>query len=154
MLTPVVRWESASSRSDDDRRAFSTSFERLFSIVARARSSAPAAASTSRTSNPACAKTWAIPLPIVPAPITPIFLRVSIPVIIARSHGERVRSRPSDELALDVADSGAKVIDEFDSHPVGCLFENPDRRARSQRPQWRPFRVRVQKYRGGFGDDA
>src|SRR5687768_9874803 len=55
-------------------RPFSTNLPRLFSIDSRARSSAVAAASISRTSNPACANTWAMPLPIVPAPTTPIRL--------------------------------------------------------------------------------
>ena len=41
-------------------------------MVAFALSSAGADTSTSRTSNPRCANVWAIPLPIVPEPTTPI----------------------------------------------------------------------------------
>src|SRR6187549_751592 len=40
-------------------------------MVARALSIAAADASCSLTSNPDCANTWAMPLPMVPAPITP-----------------------------------------------------------------------------------
>ena len=43
-------------------------------MVPRARSSIGCATSTSFTENPDCENTWAIPLPIVPAPITPTVL--------------------------------------------------------------------------------
>ena len=45
-----------------------------FSMVALARSSSGCAVSTSRTVHPACANTWAMPLPIVPAPTIPTVL--------------------------------------------------------------------------------
>ena len=43
-------------------------------MPAFARSIAAGTVSHSRTSNPDWANTWAMPLPIVPAPITPIVL--------------------------------------------------------------------------------
>src|SRR6266542_296767 len=78
MFVPVVRRASAASRSPRESLPFSTNFSRLFSIVSRARSRAGAAMSMSWTSNPAWANTWAIPLPIVPAPITPTRLMSGI----------------------------------------------------------------------------
>src|SRR5262245_31907649 len=56
---------------------FATKRPRLFSIAVRARSSIGCATSTSLTLNPDCANTWAMPLPIVPAPMTPT-VRMSI----------------------------------------------------------------------------
>src|SRR5438132_13296792 len=47
-------------------------------MAARARSSIGCATSASRTEKPDCANTWAMPLPIVPAPITPTVLMVMI----------------------------------------------------------------------------
>ena len=70
-LVPVWMRPMAAERSPAWSLPFSTSFARLLSIVARARSSAPSAASISVTSKPDCANTWAMPLPIVPAPTTP-----------------------------------------------------------------------------------
>ena len=43
-------------------------------MLPRARSIAAGTRSQSRTSNPDCANTWAMPLPMVPAPTTPIRL--------------------------------------------------------------------------------
>ena len=63
---------SASSRAAVVSLPFSTNFARLFSMLPRARSSAVGAASISRTSNPACMNTCAMPFPMVPAPTTPM----------------------------------------------------------------------------------
>ncbi|MNG07243.1 hypothetical protein D3C84_905330 [compost metagenome] len=48
-----------------------SSLSRLPSMLCRPRSSAASEMSTMITSRPAMAQTWAMPLPIVPAPITP-----------------------------------------------------------------------------------
>ena len=78
LVERVVRPDSrpsAASRSAADSRPFSTNFARLLPTPRRARSSIGCATSTSRTSKPACANAWAMPLPIVPAPTTPTVLR-------------------------------------------------------------------------------
>src|SRR5262245_13273479 len=67
----VVSRPSTPSRSPADSRPFSTNLARLLSIVCRARSSIGCAMSTNRTAKPACANVCAMPLPIVPAPMTP-----------------------------------------------------------------------------------
>src|SRR6266850_2580241 len=66
------------SRSSAESFPFSTNFARLLSIDLRARSSIGCATSISRTVKPACANTWAMPLPIVPAPITPTVLIIVV----------------------------------------------------------------------------
>ena len=58
----------------------------LRAIVPRARSSIGCATSTSFTENPDCANTCAMPLPIVPAPITPIVLMSIDEKRFSRSH--------------------------------------------------------------------
>src|SRR3954468_19988958 len=78
MLVPVVRRARVPSRSSLVSLLFSTNLSRLFSMEILALSSAGAARSTSCTSNPFCAKIWAMPLPIVPAPITPTRLMFSM----------------------------------------------------------------------------
>src|SRR5437660_5544874 len=84
MEVAVERRPQAASRSAAVSFPFSTNFARLFSIVARARSSIGCATSTRRTLKPAWANTWAMPLPIVPAPITPTVLICGI--ALSRSH--------------------------------------------------------------------
>ena len=77
----VARRSSAvrapASRSSAVSFPLATSRSSPLPIWAAPRSSAAGAASTSTTSYPLCAATWAIPCPIVPAPTTPI-VRISM----------------------------------------------------------------------------
>src|SRR5258707_15280616 len=61
---------------------------RLRSIVSTARSSATGSTSPSRTLNPASAHTWAMPLPIWPAPITPIVFIMIDPIVCSLTLGQ------------------------------------------------------------------
>src|ERR1700730_10141622 len=79
----------AASRSPAVSLPFSTNLPRLFSIVVRARSSIGCETSTRRTENPCCANTWALPLPIVPAPITPTALIIDLAVYQPRTTRKR-----------------------------------------------------------------
>ncbi len=71
---------------------FLTSFSMLVAIVLIARSNASCATSTSVTFHPCCANTWAIPLPIVPAPTTATLL---IPQARCAAVSRACRSRPA-----------------------------------------------------------
>src|ERR687893_576856 len=61
-----------------------------------------------RTSRPASAQTWAMPLPIWPAPITPTVL---MSVVIARAPSARLRARLA-EFAVEFRQDGEQVADE------------------------------------------
>src|SRR5712691_5218535 len=102
----------AASRSAAVSFPFSTSFPRLFSIDARARSSIGCATSTSRTSNPDCANTWAIPLPIVPAPMTPMVLIMFLPGPLPkpRRHEGHEDARRREGLVFFVGPSSVRVF--------------------------------------------
>src|SRR5919202_127844 len=63
----------ASSISSCEMRSFSTERERFFSIASRPFSMTPSSTSARCTTRPAWAATWAIPLPICPAPTTCTF---------------------------------------------------------------------------------
>jgi hypothetical protein len=65
-------WKALLALVDADTRRlpFCTSLSRLPLMFARPRSTAAVETSTIVTSSPACAQIWAIPLPIVPAPMT------------------------------------------------------------------------------------
>ncbi|MBA7597343.1 hypothetical protein ES703_04346 [subsurface metagenome] len=73
---------------------FSESFVRLLSTAFIDRWSNSSAVSFRTTSNPEAAATWAIPVPIVPAPTTPIFLTAIIPPCSNQfhSHGHSISS--------------------------------------------------------------
>ncbi len=80
LATPFDRSVSAVSRSSVSCwswaviRSLETIRPRFLSMVARAAASRSWSRSTSVTSWPDWAKTWAMPLPIVPAPITVMFM--------------------------------------------------------------------------------
>jgi len=69
---------SAASRSAVPSFSFLTSRSRLAPIAALPRATAAASTSTITTSIPAVAQACAMPLPMVPAPITPTVLIASI----------------------------------------------------------------------------
>src|SRR5438874_2691874 len=65
---------SAACRSLAEILFLATSRSRFLLMVSSARSRKPCCTSHSRTSNPLLANTWAMPLPMVPAPRTPTVL--------------------------------------------------------------------------------
>src|SRR5207249_2572511 len=101
----------AASRSAAVSVPFSTNFARLFSIVARARSSIGCATSTRRTLKPAWANTWAMPLPIVPAPITPTVLIIDKPEPRRHEHAKKKISGTFDRQRDAVAAAEAERRD-------------------------------------------
>ena len=66
----VLMRATAAAASSADSRPLATWRSRFFEMVARARSKAGALMSKSETFHPLVANTWAIPLPIAPAPST------------------------------------------------------------------------------------
>src|SRR5688572_13391920 len=104
----------AASRSTGVSRPFSTNLVRLFSMAFRARSSAPAVESTSRTDKPAWVNTWAIPWPIVPAPTTPIRL-ICIDGRMAESRGLWQDANPAvGGIVANRRDAGNESSDSLD----------------------------------------
>src|SRR5918997_564814 len=95
----VARMESGRStgRSSAKMRRFTSSF-----------SDAASLRSLRRTSRPASAQTWAMPLPIWPAPITPTVL---MSVVIARAPSARFRARLA-EFLVEFRQEGEQVADE------------------------------------------
>src|SRR5690348_5792180 len=81
---------------------FSTSFASILVRLARALVTAPALASASTTSWPAAAATWAMPLPIAPAPTTP--MRDSPVVLVMSDYSTTV------ELWLALRQKGAHAL--------------------------------------------
>src|SRR5918993_1111955 len=77
-------------------------------IVARPAWMRSSLRSCRRTSRPASAQTWAIPLPIWPAPITPTVL-ISVAIAGPPSPGFRPRLA---ELAVELWQDGEQVADE------------------------------------------
>src|SRR5215204_901755 len=92
------------SRSAAVSLPFSTNFARLVSMARHPRSIIGRATSTSRTSNPACANVCAIPLPIVPAPTTPIvFMVVGASPLYCERHAIAAAEAQRGDAALRVA---------------------------------------------------
>src|SRR5579863_7581102 len=96
---------SAASFSSSRMRPRAAWRDRLRSICARARSSASGLISCSTTSKPASAQTCAMPLPIWPAPTTP--MRLSASSAIARP-----LLLPARELGVELGQDLEQVADE------------------------------------------
>src|SRR4029077_15098194 len=89
----------------------------LRSTLSRARSRAPASTSESRTSKPEIAQTWAMPLPIWPAPMMPMVWIMGVP-----GGRDAVREAPLlDLLAELVLDLGQDLEEIADDAVVGDL---------------------------------
>ena len=72
MVVVALMRDKAASASAEASFSLATRRAKLLLTVATPRSSAGCEISQSRTSWPETAKVWAMPLPIVPAPTTPI----------------------------------------------------------------------------------
>src|ERR1700761_7874791 len=98
----VIRARAASA-SGCVSLPFATSRDRFFSMVLKPRSRAVCSTSANTTGKPPRAKTWAMPLPMVPAPTIPTR---SIPTILM--HSQKISFRKTYECSRSKRVSGSQ----------------------------------------------
>src|SRR5690606_32757525 len=155
-----ARWSRAraASRSSAVIKPRATCRPRFFSMVAKPRSSASSLRSFSQTSKPASAKTWAMPLPIWPAPMTPTLLMsmltprprhcsqaalsVALPHCKARTfpHSEGAAERQVERLhaRIVIARAGIRLVAQREASPPAAADRPVDLELRAEHREVAP----------------